>query len=346
MTGPAGTLDLLVQSWGLVKAAGDCAGIDPGRPGVPQFGRKLYHLKAKKYFHRPEDPPVSVERKLSALGWSPPGTTALMKEGLADFRARLVSTAYKALMLDYDGTVCAAERRFDGPDTETGQLLNDVLGFGLPLGFATGRGDSARTDLQRVIDRRFWPQVIIGYHNAGSIGALSDAAAPGAESPTPPELAEADRVIQRHPLLSRMEVKVSAGASQVSVRSSMLESARLRDVVAGALAYEGLGRLEVVQSSHSVDVLAPGVGKLNLFRRMCEMVSSDAVLCIGDRGAWPGNDYAMLGTRYSLSVDEVGPEPGTCWNLAPRGVRGVRALRWYLRQLVQVEGGVKLELKE
>jgi hypothetical protein len=266
-------------------------------------------------------------------------------EGLAEFNARIASTTFKALLLDYDGTVCGASRRFDGPDAETSKLLTGVLALGVPLGVATGRGDSVRRDLRSAIERKYWRDVIIGYHNAGEIGDLSEDSVPTEPKSPTPQLEAVQRVVEQHPILSRLQVTTSVGTSQVSVRSSEIASARLRDLVASALAYDGLAHLEVVQSSHSVDVLAPGVSKLNLLERLEERVGDPAILCIGDRGRWPGNDYSILATPYSLSVDEVSADPRTCWNLAPRGLCRVSALHWYLAQLVSAKGGVRLALK-
>ncbi|MBS1773933.1 MAG: hypothetical protein JST82_13830 [Bacteroidetes bacterium] len=42
--GPDATLDLLIQSFYLVDEIGKRLNIDPGRPGVPAFGSKLYNL--------------------------------------------------------------------------------------------------------------------------------------------------------------------------------------------------------------------------------------------------------------------------------------------------------------
>ena len=39
------SIDLLIKSFYLVSAIGDKVGIDPGRPGVPGYGSKLYNLK-------------------------------------------------------------------------------------------------------------------------------------------------------------------------------------------------------------------------------------------------------------------------------------------------------------
>jgi hypothetical protein len=68
------------------------------------------------------------------------------------------------------------------------------------------------------------------------------------------------------------------------------------------------------------------------------------VLCVGDRGQWPGNDFSLLTSPYALSVDEVSQDPTTCWNLAPPGHRGVRAALGYLAGLKKGKGGLRLSL--
>lgn len=71
-----------------------------------------------------------------------------------------------------------------------------------------------------------------------------------------------------------------------------------------------------LRSGHSVDVVAPGVSKLAVVERVWQAVGVERdVLCIGDRGRWPGNDHVLLTISYSLSADEVSADPAACWNL-------------------------------
>ena len=80
-----------------------------------------------------------------------------------------------------------------------------------------------------------------------------------------------------------------------------------------------------------MDVLAGGVSKRSLMHEIRRSLREDCkVLSIGDKGQWPGNDFELLDTPYSLSVDEVSADPESCWNLAPPGHRGVQALLDYL----------------
>jgi hypothetical protein len=116
---------------------------------------------------------------------------------------------------------------------------------------------------------------------------------------------------------------------------------RLLQQLTYALAIPGV---MVVRSSHSMDVLAPGVTKRAVLDRVKELPgneNSPPVLCIGDRAQWPGNDFCLLSGLYALSVDEVSGEQATGWNLAPLGHRGSQATLHYLRQLRVARGAFR-----
>ena len=101
-----------------------------------------------------------------------------------------------------------------------------------------------------------------------------------------------------------------------------------------------------VQSSHSIDILAPGVSKQSLIVALMEWLpqghEDSAILCIGDRGRWPGNDFELLQHPLSLSVDQTSSDPDTCWNLAPPSSRHVDACLYYLRHMKVRVGGFRL----
>src|SRR5207302_1664113 len=66
--GAAADLSAVANVFHIVGSAGRARGIDPGSPGVPAFGRRLYHLRANEYGrNRNEDVPineaVAIERK-------------------------------------------------------------------------------------------------------------------------------------------------------------------------------------------------------------------------------------------------------------------------------------------
>ncbi len=97
----------------------------------------------------------------------------------------------------------------------------------------------------------------------------------------------------------------------------------------------------ITRSSHSIDIVASGVSKKNVVRHLQDQVRGHDILTIGDRGKWPGNDYALLSTPMGLSVDEVSVDPSNCWNLAEPGQRGIAVTRMYLGALDSAEKGLR-----
>jgi hypothetical protein len=63
------------------------------------------------------------------------------------------------------------------------------------------------------------------------------------------------------------------------------------------------------------------------------------ILTVGDQGAWPGNDAALLEHRFSLSVDMPSRRLDRGWKLAPAEKRDVDATLWYLERMKVEEGG-------
>jgi hypothetical protein len=100
----------------------------------------------------------------------------------------------------------------------------------------------------------------------------------------------------------------------------------------------GARDLCVTRSSHSIDIVPKGVSKLNVVSRLRGEVGDAPLLTIGDRGRWPGNDYALLREPFSLGVDEISVDPITCWNLALPGQRGPAATLEYLKALDAIDG--------
>jgi len=64
--GPFGSIDLLVRSFSFIRRIGEIQKIDPGRPGVPSFGSKLYNLKYSSLF-RPKKSELSEIERVAIL---------------------------------------------------------------------------------------------------------------------------------------------------------------------------------------------------------------------------------------------------------------------------------------
>lgn len=93
-------------------------------------------------------------------------------------------------------------------------------------------------------------------------------------------------------------------------------------------------------------ILARGVSKSALVAAIIQQDSVDPyqILTMGDQGAWPGNDAALLEHRYSLSVDLPSRRLDRGWKLAPTEKRDVDATLWYLEHMTAKNGLVRVEL--
>lgn len=325
----------------IVGAAGRIRGIDPGRPGVPSYGSRIYNLPA--FSARKREPVDGVSRseryaierkaKTSVEELQKLGLLAFWQDAYRRFRYEMCAATFRAVVFDYDGTLCDPSDRFDGIRKEVAASLNDILSCGIMIGIATGRGGSVREDLcVQIPEPTLQGKLFIGYHNGAELGILSD-------SSQPPESTELDvRLRPVWDLLAndpRMHdfatLKQSAG--QITIRPNPGAENMIGPIVRH---YAAICRMPVVKSGHSLDVLSPAVGKRHLVKAIREQLpgsSPSEVLIIGDQGEWPGNDYELLGEPHSVSVDRVSPDPATCWNLLPPGMRGSQGVIWYLSQL-------------
>ena len=136
--GPAGTLDLLGKSFRLSGQLGELQDFDPGRPSVPDFGRKLYHVAAKSGSRRCAT--ACSKRKLARTAGLGYHDRAELERALAHFTARLSEARLGAIVLDYDGTLCGRAERFGSLRGDIATECQRLLEGGLLLGIATGQG--------------------------------------------------------------------------------------------------------------------------------------------------------------------------------------------------------------
>ncbi len=339
-SGGAAEISAVVMAMHVVAEAGVARRIDPGRPGVPLFGRKLYHLKMPAACPRRGDPTAARTAAIERKAGEPCQTLAARGElerwveNYDRFLQNLRSTAFGGIVFDYDGTLCGRASRWDKKlPSAIMAALRRLVECGVYVGIATGRGQSVREPLIDGLEPDLRTRVWIGYYNGSSIRRLDEDPEPRA-NPQPP-LDAVYEALQSHKI---PRATIDARRTQLSVKfTAMAFEDEVSRTVEGIVVRCGATGVSVVHSTHSVDVLAPGVSKQALVERLRqELRSSDrrtAILCIGDRGRWPGNDHALLTEPSSLSVDEVSPDPLTCWNLAPLGYRGVQATAEYLAAL-------------
>ena len=322
-------LTALLLSLHLTRSLGECEGVDPGRPGVPDFGRKLYHLRAgwKPYARSQDSIDVAVQRKQGRPTQLAKAQSHSLGEAFRNYHQKLVAQEYDAIVFDFDGTLCDPHDRYDGLTEEIANALIRLLEQGLPIAVVTGRGGSARRALQQAIPTKLWADVIVGYYNGGDWGPLSDDQKPNGQG-NDSRLHEIALSLAESYLAETAKIEERKYQITLSGHNRIVD---LREAVEEHLALRGFEGVRVVRSSHSVDVIRTSTRKTSVFDQLnSEFGLKGPYLCIGDRGKWPGNDAELLGRESGLSVEEVSQDPGVCWNLAPAGQRGIQATLFYL----------------
>lgn len=338
--GPTGALAALAWSMRATAQLAEPLGRDPGRPGVPAFGERLY---AGGF---PYPAPVATSRRATALARKG-GCGAEASAAWAAAHGRLARAPLRGVVFDFDGTLVATPRRFEPIEPAVGRALNRLLDSGLRIGVATGRGDSVQARLMDAIAPSHHDAVIVGYHNGRLVQPLR-ADTRGLDAAT-----RCDRLARGRAALearfARCErAEVGGGPDQITLRargSTPLDA--VWRIAREVLALERL-ELDVWLSSHSVDVVVPGAGKVQVVDALAQRIGTtpDAILRIGDRGAWPGNDWQMLAHPLGLSVDTCTDDPATCWNLLPTGMHGVEGTLWLLERLRVTDGVGRFALSE
>jgi hypothetical protein len=217
-----------------------------------------------------------------------------------------------------------------------------LLQGGLSIGIATGRGKSVAKALREGLPQDLWPRVVVGYYNCGLIVNLSDDPPDWTREPHP-SLRQVFDQLSADPSLSR-RVELELRNTQVTVKPKAI-SVKCEDLVAVCAAYASRTNdgLSVVRSTHSIDILLGHVNKTLLLQHIANAVDGD-ILTVGDQGRWPGNDFALLDTSLALSVDVTSPSWSTCWNVAPRGLRGPAATAHYLSACKSSRSGWRIDL--
>lgn len=324
----------LIVSLHLAAAAGQVRKIDPGKPGVPEFGRKLYHLAParRRKARRTDVTDIAVWRKEMAGGLKTSTQIdelrALCERGIE----KINQSRYAGLVFDYDGTLCEPDARFFPLSKEVADGLNRLLAAGAIIGIATGRGGSAAERIQEAIRKPYWSNVLIGFYN----GAVVQSLAEGTPDPSPPteNVLYVENMLRASRYFSTCSFR--SNNRQIAVSLPSLEEPATSVRIATSIVDQSGTKASVACSNHSVDIIFGGGGKtavVEAVRRHTKSDSKAPVLRLGDKGRWPGNDCELLDDAFGLSVDEVSASTETCWGLSPRGFLGVQATLYYLDRI-------------
>lgn len=351
------SIDLLIKSFYLVEEIGRVKNIDPGRPGVPAYGSKLYHLKYSRLYSEKklkisEKASIAISRKigkLEALSIQEKHLT-LWNNAYLNFVKKINSSLFKGIILDYDGTLCGGDiiERYHGPGEKINQQLISFLEAGILIGVVTGRGKSARSDLQKVIPEKYWNRFVIGYYNGSQIGILANNDLPITTKTPSKLLSQINNFLSLEPALATF-IKSEIRPGQLTIEVLDKENAEIiKGIVIDTLKNNFTFDIQVLESSHSVDVIPASTTKVSIIQA-CRDILGDSkkkynFLCIGDRGKWPGNDYQLLATEFSLSVDKVSMDPNTCWNLSSIGNNCVNATIEYFNSIKPIKSHFKINL--
>jgi fructoselysine-6-P-deglycase FrlB-like protein len=307
---------------------------DAANPNVPDFGKKIHYINLPILVPPPITADAHPERSKSeilGLNWATRIRSGALVRERESYLAKLQSQIFKAVVFDYDGTLCSSMNVERPPETRITDRIEPLLKAGIRIGIASGRGDS----IQKILASCFPSdshRIVLGLYNGGWIG---DASQEPDLSDEPNEfISHAARIAHR---LQRLGVPIAkvrvTQPYQVSLRlEAGVDAESIWFVVADALRAEGLDLLKVVRSKHSVDILSATTNKSRVVQHMIQTHEIDPyeILTFGDHGAWPGNDAALLEHRFSLSVDNPSRLLDRGWNLAPTSKREVDAMVWYL----------------
>ena len=346
LDGPLASIDMLLKAFRFVNDLGEARGIDPGKPGVPGYGRLLYNLDYYKLTNRilpvEKTLEVAVLRKLGVAGRENALLWVHYSEACQRFVRQLNRGKFTTVAFDYDGTLSASDRksRFtNGLCDEIRDALMPLLENGVRIVVATGRGKSVGESFQKSIDQKYWPQIKVGYYNGACLLVLGeeDKLKVWREQPFDSELKALEEELKLRLPKGCVDYKFAERSLQLSIEGEMTqtESQLVYETCREIIWDKQMKDIRIWRSSHSMDIVVyHEVSK----QRVIE--DPERTLCIGDYGTVEGNDYEMLTSKYSLSVDRVSKNAESCWNIAPSGMKELDATLYYLSRMKANEGKI------
>jgi hydroxymethylpyrimidine pyrophosphatase-like HAD family hydrolase len=319
----------------VIEAMGNAVGIDPGKPGAGSFAKSIYEGRALGTTSAQLNAPVRHKyRAASRLD----GAEHDYSESHASFYSALARQTFRALVLDYDGTIVDTNDRYQPPAADVALQLVRLVEGGIILGIATGRGGSAGDALRRVLPGDCHSRVLMGYYNGGYVQPL-DVDIENTPAPLDPAIGKlADLlgpIVERFALKPRVRgVQIAADIEHIEDLAGLLEALMETSPLKS-------GELRMTRSHHSIDIIPAASSKLTVLRELDRLfaVPPGAILCVGDSGHAIGNDYELLGHPAGLSVDQVCHRTGACWAPFGSNLTGPRALLRILASLEDAGNG-------
>ena len=101
---------LVAQMW-FVSAVARRAGRDPGRPDVPQFGQDIHYLDIHQLIpsaNETDDSGETSKREVLGATWPSADRHGPVRRALANYLEGLQQQEFRAIIFDYDGTLCGS----------------------------------------------------------------------------------------------------------------------------------------------------------------------------------------------------------------------------------------------
>lgn len=339
--GTCGRLDnvfAIIDGLGIIEAIGSAVCVDPGKPGIGEFGRLIYEDRSLTALADALPPRVRHKRTAMAIADNRDHAGDPLHMIGRDRLEALAGADIGGVVFDYDGTIVTTAGRWSVPDTEIVDELVRLHGAGLRMGFATGRGGSAGEALRKILPADILPSILIGYYNGG-------------------HLRTADVNIDQDPAVA--DAGISETAAWLEGRADLFAASRFNyrevqitvdmDTLLHPYRFAAdlqdckpfaSGRVRILASGHSYDIIPRVSSKLVVVEAVRSSLPVGCeVLCFGDSGSRFGNDYALLSHPFGISVGDVCGAATGCWSLFGAHPTGPEALLRILRALLPSDTG-------
>ncbi|MDE1464772.1 HAD hydrolase family protein [Spartinivicinus poritis] len=321
--------------------------VDPGQPTIPQFGRDIHKLDPSKDLHSD----ICIEDAHGLAAYRKIGRTTSNSEQFSKvvdashrYYSKLCSASIKAIVSDFDGTLCNTEGRYDGMCPEIREELSRLLREGITLVVASGRGDSLQRCLRQAIDTKYHDSIWVGYYGGSVIEKLNVDVQPPPANIGFQEIYEWLNSIAIYHSKRPLEDMAKGGQFTIRLESNAQAQKLLMAIRSWFIDTDKIG-WRVFSSGHSVDVLDSNTSKRNVIEFVAEnfnLCPKSEILRLGDSGHEEGNDFELLSGGLSLSADKVTSSLLSCWNYAPPGNRQARATLSYLKHLTKFKDGHRI----
>jgi hydroxymethylpyrimidine pyrophosphatase-like HAD family hydrolase len=334
----------IVQGLVSIEAMGRAVGIDPGKPGIADFGRPLYKDESLAWLSEKLGPALRQKRRARVERDDPACDTSGIHAADRERLARLSAASIGGIVFDYDGTIVRTEQRTAAPAEALIGELKRLHGLGVRLAIASGRGGSAGEMLREVLPPEMQPHILMGYYNGGYMRQLDVDI-----QEEPPE--EAPEIIQTAAWLANRSdlflkpVRGEHSRVQISIQLDNIPDLERFNREIATCDSIASGAVRVTRSGHSLDIILAGSSKTNVADRLAEGLAANiVVLRVGDQGSRDGNDNELLTHPFGISVKDVCGRDEGCWSLFGAHLTGPDALLRLLQALQpDVDGRVRID---